>query len=106
MVYALYKFKHFFVGKQICLLCRPHGSGILGQQTIGVWKDRLMVVIFLEYEFIVIYKSGKTRVVIDDLSRLQDSSKGLGIPNQTIDASLFFVEPMWMEEVKSYLETS
>jgi hypothetical protein len=39
MVYALHKFKHFFIGKQICFLCRPHGFGIIGQQTIGVWKD-------------------------------------------------------------------
>jgi hypothetical protein len=29
----------------------------------------------------------------------------LGIPNWTIDASLYSVKPIWMQEVKSYLET-
>jgi len=42
MVYVLHKFKH---GKQICLLCRPHGSCIFGQQTTGVWKDSQMVIV-------------------------------------------------------------
>jgi hypothetical protein len=48
----------------------------------------------------------KTFVVIDDLSRLLDSLEALGVPNQTIHASLFYVEAIWMQEVKSYLETS
>jgi hypothetical protein len=39
MVYALHEFKHFFVGKQICFLCKPHGFGIFVQQTTGVKKD-------------------------------------------------------------------
>jgi hypothetical protein len=34
-----------FVGKQICFLSLPHGFGILGQQTIGVYKDNQMVVV-------------------------------------------------------------
>jgi hypothetical protein len=29
----------------------------------------------------------------------------IGIPYQTVDASLFFVEPIWIHEVKSYLKT-
>jgi hypothetical protein len=61
--------------------------------------------LFLEYEFIVIYKPNKTHVVIDALSKLLDSSKPLGILHQTMDASLFFVEPIWMQEIKSYRET-
>jgi len=44
MVYALHKFKHFLIGKQF-FLCRPYGSGVLGQQTIGVKKDSKMVII-------------------------------------------------------------
>jgi hypothetical protein len=46
MIYALHKFRHFFVGKQNCILCKPHGSCIYGQQTIVVWKDNQMVVIY------------------------------------------------------------
>jgi hypothetical protein len=47
MVYALHKFKRFFIGKLICFLCRSHGSCIYGHQTTGVWKDNQMdIVIF------------------------------------------------------------
>ncbi len=36
MVYVLHKFKHFLLGIKIFYLCRPHGSYIFNQQTIGV----------------------------------------------------------------------
>jgi len=37
------------------------------------------LVLFLEYEFIVVYKHGITHVVDDVLSILPDSSKPLGV---------------------------
>jgi hypothetical protein len=63
MVYALHKFKHFFVGKQFCLLGRPHVSG-----RIARW------LLFLKYELKVLYKPSITHVVTNALSRLPDSS--------------------------------
>jgi hypothetical protein len=54
------------------------------------------LLLFLEYEFTVVYKPSKTHVVVDDLFRLLDISKPSGIPNQIVDASLFYVEPIWM----------
>ncbi len=62
--------------------------------------------LFLNYEFTIIYKPNKTHVGTDDLFRLLNSSKALGVPNQIVDASLFSIEPIQMQEVKSYLETS
>jgi hypothetical protein len=47
MVYVLHKFKHFFIRKQICFLCRLYGFGIFGQQTTCVRKDNKMVVVIL-----------------------------------------------------------
>jgi len=43
-------------------------------------------------------------VVVDVLSILQNNLEPFRISYQTIDASLFSVEPMWMQEVKSYLK--
>jgi hypothetical protein len=60
----------------------------------------------LEYEFTIVHKHGRTHVVADVLSRLLDSFGTLGVPDQNVDASLFFVEPIWMHEVKTYLETN
>jgi hypothetical protein len=64
------------------------------------------LLLFLEYEIKIIYKPNRTHVVVHALSRLLHNSKPLGVPNQTMDASLFFVEPIWMQEVKTYLKTS
>jgi hypothetical protein len=63
-----------------------------------------MVVVIFGDEFTVVYKPGRTHVVVDVLSKLPDNSKPLGVPNQIVDMSLFLVEPIWMQEVKTYLE--
>jgi hypothetical protein len=55
-----------------------------------------MVVVILEYEFVVVYKCGRTHVVVDVLSKLLDSSEPLGVLDQTTNASLFSIEPIWM----------
>jgi hypothetical protein len=52
------------------------------------------LLLFLEYEFIIIYKFNRTHVVANVLSKLPISSKPLGILDQTMDASSFFIEPM------------
>ncbi len=52
--------------------------------------------LFLECEFIVVYKPGKTLVVVDVLSILLDSSQPSGVLDHTMDASLFSIEPVWM----------
>jgi hypothetical protein len=36
--------------------------------------------LFLEYEFTIVYKLGRTHVIVDVLSKLLDSSKPLGVP--------------------------
>jgi hypothetical protein len=63
------------------------------------------LLLLLEYEFIVVYKLSRTHLVADVLSKLLDSLKPLKIPNQTMDASLFSVKLLWMQEVKGYLKT-
>ncbi len=81
MDYALYKFKHFLLGNKfffnvdhmalIYLVNKPQVS----RKIVG-W-----LLLFLEYEFIVVYKFGRTHVVANALSRLLDNSKPLGVPN-------------------------
>jgi hypothetical protein len=61
--------------------------------------------LFLEYEFIVVYKHGGTHVVADVLSKLPYNSEPLGVTNQIVDASLFLIEPIWMQEMENYLKT-
>ncbi len=70
----------------VYLVKKPH---VLGR--IARW-----LLLFLEFEFTIVYKLGRTHVVVDVLSKLPNTSKPLGVPNQTMDASLFYVKPIWM----------
>ncbi len=62
------------------------------------------MLLFLEYEFIVVYKLGHTHVVANALSRLLDTIEPTGVPDQTIDTTLFMLQLVWLEEVKNYLQ--
>ncbi len=62
------------------------------------------LLLFLKYEYTIIYKLGHTHVVTDALFRLiLDTTKPIGVLDQTINASLFMLQPIWLEKVKNYL---
>jgi hypothetical protein len=60
--------------------------------------------LLLEYEFTIVYKLNKTHVVVDVLFRLPNSSEPLGVLDKIVDALLFYVDTIWMQEVKTYLK--
>jgi hypothetical protein len=45
------------------------------------------LLLFLKYDFIIIYKLGKTHVVANVLFSLLDTTKPIGDPKHTINAS-------------------
>jgi len=47
-----------------------------------------------------VYKLGKIHVVVDALSRLPNITEPTSVPDQTIDASLFYIKPKWLNDVK------
>ncbi len=57
---------------------------------------------FLEYDFIVVYKPGRIHVVVNALLRLPNIIETIGVFNQTIDASLFYIKPEWLNDVKDF----
>ncbi len=61
------------------------------------------LLLFLEYDFIVVYKLGKTHVVANELLRLLDITKPTGVLDQTTDASLFNTKLEWLKDVKEFL---
>jgi hypothetical protein len=74
----------------VYLINKPHVF-----QRITKW-----LLLFSEYKFIVVYKPNRTHVVANALSKLLDCVEPLGIPDQIVDdASLFFIQPIWMQEV-------
>jgi len=93
MVFVLHKNIHYLLGNKfvfyvdhmelIYLVNKPQVLGII------VW----WLLLFLEYDFIIVYKLGKTPVIIYSLSRLPDITEPTNVLHQTIYASLFYVEP-------------
>jgi hypothetical protein len=104
MVFALHKFKHYLLGNKfifyvnhmalVYLVNKPQVSG-----RISKW-----LLLFLEYDFIVVYNPNKTHVVANALSRLLDITKPTGVLDQTIVASLFYTELEWLNDVKEFLK--
>jgi hypothetical protein len=73
----------------VYLVNKPQVSGIIAR-----W------LLFLEYDFIVVYKPGKTHVVANVLSRLLDNTKLACVLDQTIDVRLFYTRLEWLNDVK------
>jgi hypothetical protein len=49
------------------------------------------------------YKLGCIHVKAHVLSKLPNIIKSIGVPNQTIDATLFHLQPVWLEELNDCL---
>jgi hypothetical protein len=46
------------------------------------------------------YQPSKIHVIVDAMSRLPNIIKPIGVPNQTIDASLFYTKLECLNDVK------
>ncbi len=105
MGFSLHKFKHYLLGNKfvfyinhmalVYLVNKPHVS-----RKITRW-----LLLFLEYDFIVMYKLGKTHVDVDALSRLPDITEPTNVLNQTTYANLFYIGPRWLNDVIFFLKT-
>ena len=98
MIYSVGKFRHyllanhffFYVDHQalIYLVNRPVVSG-----RIARW-----MLLLQEYEFEVVYKSGRRHLMADHLSRIESEEEPLGVDDQFPDASLFMVHVQPFED--------
>jgi hypothetical protein len=56
-------------------------------QVLG--KIAKWLLLFLEYDFKIVYKPSRSHLMADALSRLPNQAKLVGVPNQTTDVHLF-----------------
>jgi hypothetical protein len=71
----------------------------------GLGRVARWLLLILEYDFIVVYKLDKTHVITDVFSKLLNIIEPIGVLDQTIDASLFYTKPDWLNDVKDFLRT-
>ncbi len=105
IIFVLHKFKHYLLSNKfvvyvdhmtlVYMVNKPH---VLGR--ITRW-----LLLFLEYDFIVVYKPDKIHVVANALSRLLNTTEPTSVFDQTIDADLFYIKPKWFNDVKDFVKT-
>jgi hypothetical protein len=49
--------------------------------------------LFLEYDFKIVYKHGRSHLIANALSRLPNQVKPVGVPDQTTNVHLFTLQP-------------
>jgi hypothetical protein len=62
------------------------------------------LLLFIEYDFTIVYKPRKIHVVANALSRILNIIEPTGVFDQTTYASLFYTEPEWLKDVKEFLK--
>jgi hypothetical protein len=105
MAFSLHKFRHYLLGNKfvfyvdnmtlVYLVNKPQVSGIITK-----W-----LLLFLEYDFTIVYKPGKTHVVAYVMPRFPDITEPTSVPNQTTNASLFYIGPERLNDVIEFLKT-
>ncbi len=61
------------------------------------------LLLFLEYDFEIVYKPGRSHLMADTLSTSPNQIETIGIPNQRCDAHMFTLQPKWLQSVYKYL---
>jgi hypothetical protein len=56
-------------------------------------SDRIIkwLLLFIEYDFKIVYKFSRSHLMADALNRFPNQAKSIGVPNQTIDGHLFIL---------------
>jgi hypothetical protein len=105
MVFILHKFIHYLLGNKFVFYVDHMALVYLVNKPLVLRRIVRWLLLFLEYDFKVMYKLGKIHVVANALSRLPHITEPIGVLDQTTEASLFYIEPKWLNDVKEFLRT-
>ncbi len=100
MVFSLHKFRHYLLGNKFVFYVNHMALIYLVNKLEALGRIVRWLLFFLQYDFTIVYKPNKIQVVVDVLSRLPDSTEPTCVPNQTTNASLFYIRSKWLNDVK------
>jgi hypothetical protein len=79
MVFFLHKFKHYLMGNKFVFYVDHMALVYLVNKPQVLRRIARWLILFLKYDFTIVYKQGRTHVVVDALSRILDSTKPIGV---------------------------
>jgi hypothetical protein len=97
MVFALHKFKHYLLGNKFVFYVDLMTLVYLVNKLHVLRKITRWLLLFLEYDFIMVYKSGKIRVVVDVLFILLNTIEPIGVVEQIHKCHLVFYRTKMVE---------
>jgi hypothetical protein len=81
MVFALHKFRYYLLGNKFVFYVNHMALVYLVNKPRVLGRITRWLLLFLEYDFTLMYKQGKTHVIVDALSRLLDIIEPIGMPD-------------------------
>jgi hypothetical protein len=61
------------------------------------------LLLFLEYDFHVVYKPWWSHTITNVLSQFPNAKEPIGVYDQTIDAIMFLLQPKWLNSIFEFL---
>lgn len=103
MIFAIHKLKNYLLGNEFLFYVNHMTLVHLVNKRQVSSHIVIWLFLFLKYEFTLIYKPRLTHVVTNALSMLLDIIEPTCVLNQTTYATLFHLQPAWLQDVKDYL---
>jgi hypothetical protein len=104
IVFSLHKFKHYLLGNKFVFYVDRMALVYLVNKPHVLGKKIKWLLLFLKYDFTIVCKLSKIHVVANALSRNLNIIEPIGVPDQTIDACLFYTWLEWLNDVKEFLK--
>jgi hypothetical protein len=96
MVYALHKFKHYMLDDKFTFYVDHMALVYLVNKPQVFGRLVRWFLLFLEYDFKIVYKPSRSHLMAYALSRLPNQIEPIVIPNQTCDAHMFTLQLEWL----------
>ncbi len=103
MVYALHKLKGYLLGNMFTFFVDHMALKYLVNKPLVSNMLTRWLLLFLEYEFKIVYKLRRSHLMVNALNRLPNQIELVGIPYQTCDVHLFTLQPKWLQNIYEYL---
>ena len=98
MIYSVGKFRHYLLANRFIFYVDHQALMSLVNRPVVSGRIARWMLLLQECDFEVVYKSGRSHVMTDHLSRIEGGEGPLGVQDQFSDASLFMVHVQPFED--------